>query len=341
MYKISIIIPIYNAEKTINRAVMSVMKQTIGFENIELILIDDYSTDKSREIISNYSEEYDNIISIYSNINHGYPGYGRNMGIKKASSEYIMFMDNDDEYELDLCEKLYMNMINENADIIGCNYTIIDSNTKYIRKCGVQYNSRLPITNIYNQDILFYKDILVWNKLFKRDIILKNNILFKMDGYGEDFLFCIEYFIHSKKLTHLNNFYGYNHYDHGTNLSSVTFKYNMEVLLSYYEVLTLFKRYSINLDFNRMFYNNIQSSIERAILMERDYRNIKLFLEAILEFEKKINFENKYVINPIIKMINFLILKKHIFTSSLLIYMASTISTNRILKKIYRSLFIK
>ena len=77
-YKVSVIIPVYNAEKYLKNAIESVINQTIGFENIELILVDDNSTDESPKIILDYSEKYENIVSFLSNENHGLPGFGRN-----------------------------------------------------------------------------------------------------------------------------------------------------------------------------------------------------------------------------------------------------------------------
>ena len=81
-YKISVIMPIYNAEKHLNNTIQSIIDQTIGFENIELILVDDASKDNSKMIIESYAEKYENIIPYYSEKNHGYPGFGRNIGLK-------------------------------------------------------------------------------------------------------------------------------------------------------------------------------------------------------------------------------------------------------------------
>ena len=106
MYKVSIIIPIYNSEKYLERTINSIIKQTIGFENLELILVDDNSTDSSRDIVEKFAKKYENIIYYFSRENHGCPGFGRNLGVEMANSEYIMYCDNDDEYDSELCEKL-------------------------------------------------------------------------------------------------------------------------------------------------------------------------------------------------------------------------------------------
>ena len=111
MYKISMIIPVYNAEKYLKRTINSIINQSIGFENIELILVDDNSQDNSKSIIEEYVAKYDNVIGIYSDKNHGFPGFGRNKGIEIASGQYIMFSDNDDEHDKDLCLLLFQKML--------------------------------------------------------------------------------------------------------------------------------------------------------------------------------------------------------------------------------------
>ncbi len=341
MYKISVIIPVYNAENTLKKAINSVINQTIGFENIELILVDDMSTDNSKYIMKKFSDKYSNIVPIFLKENHGFPGFGRNIGIKKSKADYIMFMDNDDEYEPHICETLYHYMITENADLIGCNYNIINVHTNYIRKAGMKYNTSSKINKIHFPEIIYYKDILIWNKIFKKENLIKNDIFFKTKGLGEDTVFCIKYFINSKEMIHVNNYYGVNHFDYGTNLSSVSLEYNLGVLSSYYEITQLFEKYSININYNKMFYNNIQTSIERSILMETNFKNIKEFILGIYKFEKYINFENRYIENTIIKVINFFILKRFFYFITIIIYIVSLISKNQTLKSLYRRQYVK
>lgn len=94
-YKISVIVPIFNAENDLKNAINSVINQTIGFENIELILVDDCSTDNSKNIINYYLTKYPNIKAIFLK-NTGNPSKPRNIGIDKSTGEYLMFLDSDD-----------------------------------------------------------------------------------------------------------------------------------------------------------------------------------------------------------------------------------------------------
>ena len=101
MYLITVICPTYNCEKYIQRTINSIINQTIGFENIELIFVDDCSTDSTKNIIAEYSKEYKNIVPFFLKENHGFPGFGRNVGLEKSTTEFVMFMDNDDELDED------------------------------------------------------------------------------------------------------------------------------------------------------------------------------------------------------------------------------------------------
>ena len=95
-YKVSIIIPIYNAGNYLEDTIKNVMAQSIGFNNIELILIDDCSKDDSKSIIEKYANKYSNIKPIFLKSNSGHPSYPRNIGLKNVSAPFIIFLDSDD-----------------------------------------------------------------------------------------------------------------------------------------------------------------------------------------------------------------------------------------------------
>ncbi len=99
--KISIIIPVYNAENYIKAALESIVGQTIGLEFLEVIMVDDYSTDKSGEIIDEYAKRYENFKSIHLLENSEASGKPRNIAIERLNGEYLMFLDADDYYAPD------------------------------------------------------------------------------------------------------------------------------------------------------------------------------------------------------------------------------------------------
>ena len=105
--KISIILPIFNVGPHLRGGIDSLINQTIGNENLEIIMVDDCSTDESGKIIDEYDEKYDCCKAIHLEKNTGAANGPRNRGIEECSGDYIMFLDPDDRYTLDACEVLY------------------------------------------------------------------------------------------------------------------------------------------------------------------------------------------------------------------------------------------
>lgn len=166
-FKISIIIPVYNGEKYLPSTLDSVINQSIGIENLEIIIANDCSTDSTKQIIEEYRERINSqtnketIKSIHLNQNMG-GAYGpRNIALDYVNGEYLMFIDSDDTYPLDACETLY-NKINEyNCDIAFGRYLRHYPEQNIIRKSYTPYTDSLE--NPYND----YLDDLVNGSNFK------------------------------------------------------------------------------------------------------------------------------------------------------------------------------
>ena len=128
MKDISIIIPIYNAEKYINKCLDSILKQTK--KELEIILINDGSTDNTEKIIKTYQDKR---IKYFKNDNHGI-GYSRNFGINQSTSKYIMFLDSDDYLETTACEELFNKAEKDNLDIVISDfYKVFNNNIEEIK----------------------------------------------------------------------------------------------------------------------------------------------------------------------------------------------------------------
>lgn len=196
--KVSVIIPVYNAEKFLDRCLKSIFSQTLS--NFEVILIDDGSIDNSYEIMINYKNKYPEMVKIISQENLGI-SKARNIGISQACGEYIAFVDADDFVDPNFLELLYKNAKKNNADISCCNYY------KYFNKIGRKYahvfkmhkgiyNSQRALKVLISDSRLQY---YVWNKMFKRDLLLKNNITFTNICF-EDTEFCVKSFYFANKI---------------------------------------------------------------------------------------------------------------------------------------------
>ena len=160
MKKVSIIVPIYNEEKNLNRCIDSLINQT--YKNLEIILLNDGSTDSSKKIIDSYKDK--RIIVIHKK-NSGI-GDTRNIGIEKSTGDYIIFVDSDDYIELNCVEQLVKKIEKDKVDIVISNY-YIDTKTK-------RYEIRLPdlgITSIKEEpNLLSQINLAPWNKIYKKSL---------------------------------------------------------------------------------------------------------------------------------------------------------------------------
>ena len=175
---ISIIIPVYNVEKYIERCVRSLFEQT--FENIEFIFVDDCSPDQSVEILRRLVNEYKGLsVKIISHEqNRGLPS-ARNTGLAAASGEYVFHCDSDDWLEKDAMEQLFHAAKTNQADIIWCDWFLsFRDNERYMQ----QKETETPVDCIKAM-LAGHMKYNVWNKMVKRSIYIDNRITFP-DGFG-------------------------------------------------------------------------------------------------------------------------------------------------------------
>lgn len=189
---ISIIIPCYNAEKTIERCLESVINQT--YKNIEIIVINDGSVDRTDSIIKRYTT--DKRIKYYNRSNHGI-GKTRNFGIEKANGKYITFLDSDDYLPNDAIDNLYKLAQKNKLDLVVSDYYVDNKNIKS------EKIKSFPITNVKNNpNLIFDINLAPWNKLYKKELI--ENIKFEENLKYEDAPFVIESIIKAKKIGKLD-----------------------------------------------------------------------------------------------------------------------------------------
>lgn len=200
MIKYSVVVPVYNAENTIERCVESIIANNM--DNIEIILIDDCSKDSSLEKCNAIAEKYKQIVVIHHDTNKGV-SYARNTGIYAAKGKYTLFVDSDDWIDSLYCNT-FDRYISENPDsFLICGY--VNHDEKYNGRTDIiGWNDigEYKVSNIKTElEVLYRSNLLqqLWNKLFITEIIQNNKLKFDESiSIGEDFRFILEYIRVSK-----------------------------------------------------------------------------------------------------------------------------------------------
>lgn len=268
--KVSIIVPVYNAEKYIERCIKSLIGQT--YKNIEIILINDGSEDKSLNILRNF-ENIDKRITLINQENSG-PSKARNLGIKKSTGDYIAFIDADDYVELNYIEKMIKQSNCFKSDMIVCNY-------KEVRKEGeIPSNIFTFINNgeAYDCDINCIGEVLcgrgglVWGKLLKSSIIKENKIRFDENiSMCEDLLFTLEFIKNTKVVSKIDDYlYIHNKY----NDESITAKYNKELFNEQIKVQRKLEQFVYGNNFNNSYIENLLYERLKGIMWFSIYKEI-------------------------------------------------------------------
>lgn len=205
--KVSVIIPVYNDEKYLEQCVMSAVNQT--YSNLEIILIDDGSTDSS-PIICEQLKEKDERIRVLHKQNGGV-GSSRNAGLSMATGEYVLFIDDDDWIEADHIEKLFNLLKKNDADIAIGNFMVFKENigTRYLHITEADYfeKSYTPEEwfEIEYQSRFWMNEIFVvpWAKLYKRSLL--TNIMYPEDKMVEDDLTTWKIYLLADKISYINS----------------------------------------------------------------------------------------------------------------------------------------
>lgn len=274
---ISIVVPVYNAEKYLMKCLDSLIKQT--FSSIEIICVNDESTDKSEKILDKYAK-HDQRIVVINQKNTGASG-ARNTGIKNSGGEYIMFVDSDDWLDLDTCEVAYSVAMKYKADVVMWSYI---REYEEISKPKIIFNNELiefdknsVRTNLFRyflgpigkelskpENMEFLNPVCM--KLYKTNLIKENNVRLydiKKIGTGEDGLFNLQLFNYVEKAVYINK-----HYYHyrKSNTESITTKYNEEKYYQWQHLFDVMEAYIMQQTLDNIYRTALNNRIALSII---------------------------------------------------------------------------
>lgn len=225
MPKISIIVPVYGVEKYIEKCLDSLVNQTL--KDIEIIVVNDGSPENEQAIIDKYVKKHPKKIKSYIKENGG-QGSARNFGIKKASGEYIGFVDSDDYVDTTMFEKLYNEAKKQNYDIVSCNYNSIDEDGKILKI--------IKQKQINTDNYMFFGIIGPCNKIYKKKLLELNKISFREKVRYEDVDFTLKCIMNASNFGLVDEELYFYLLRQGSTMNNNDIKRNLEILKAFDEI---------------------------------------------------------------------------------------------------------
>ena len=276
MIKVSVVVPVYNTSFYLRECLDSLVNQTLN--DIELIIINGCSNDKSLEIMSEYHKKYKNIVIINNKKNMGI-GYTRNTGINNSNGKYITFIDSDDHVDNNYLEELYNYSEDNNLDITVCNVKRVDDNNNFISY--EQDIKDFDISNLKdNPNLLLDINMGPCNKLFKKSLFDSEDVRFDEKLKYEDIYLIPMLIMNANKIGKLNDVYY--HYVIHSNSETTTMDERV------FDIIKIMKKVN-NYLFKYEFYNDIIDEVE--------YLNIRTLLRYTLQQKNQKDKEiaNKFI----------------------------------------------
>ena len=303
-YKISVIVATYNSGDFLNEFLDSIKSQSLGFEDIEVIFVDDASTDDyTLDLLNNFNESYPNVSVIFLDENSGFPGTGRNRGLDLAGGEYVIFADHDDSYVENAFEVMY-DKINEN-DMLISNFNQVFDDKVVKFKSLYKDTPTVCVKNIDEDRNLLRIPAAIWTRLFRKDFLVENNIRFLERMLCEDVYVATLGCLKAEGIIYLNDFYSYNYKirDSEGNRSTIHIrnrKYIEAMLDGYYEIAKMLEKENKTGYGKEIFRQHLTSwlytivlskldSNDKKELFEKSYDIFKMYYTQDLYFKKRYN----------------------------------------------------
>lgn len=293
MPKVSVIVPIYNVEKYLEKCINSLLSQTL--EDIQIILVNDGSKDNSGNIAKEYEKNNKNRI-IYVEKENGGLSDARNYGLKYATGDFIAFLDSDDYIEKNAYEEMFNKAIEENADYVECDFIWEFPNK-------IRVDKQYPYKN--KKEMLSFVRVVAWNKLIKRQLITDNNLEFPKGLRYEDVEFTYKLIPFINKFTYVDK--PFIHYvQREGSIANVQNERTAEIftvldnVIEFYKKNNIYEEYRDELEYNYARYL-LCSSLKRMCKIKDKTIREKLLTESWERLNS--NFPN-WKENVILKTVN-------------------------------------
>ena len=311
--KVSVIVPVYNVAKYLAECLESLVNQTL--EDIEIICVNDGSTDNSLEILEEYAEK-DSRVKVFTIENSGI-SLARNFGIEQAKGGYIGFVDSDDYVNEYMFEKLYLACVQNDLDLAMCKISLFDDETGEVNNDLDYYNLKVFSNldkEVFNSDdtTSFTNNIVVnvYNKLYKKSLLEDNSIEFPANLIFEDEVFFIKTYLTAKRISVVNEFLYYYRLNREGSITYLEKENNyVDMVYIYKKEREIFKElgkydeYKVLLA-NRMLFLILARYTQTSPKFKENYYNVlKEDLKEVLADEEIMNNLSLNVRNRVLKII--------------------------------------
>lgn len=241
--KFSIIVPVYNVESYLRKCMDSLVRQNLTLEEYEIIMINDGSTDKCSEILTEYKNKYANIILLEQK-NRGQSA-ARNRGLSVARGKYLVFVDSDDYLEENMLPSLYEKLERECLDVLAVKNDFVDNSGEKIKKIEKNFFESQQI--ISGEDYILQNGIsmmvTVWSYVYSRSFVLKHNLCFADGLYHEDCLWTVQWLPYAKRIGSVDEVFYHYRYSAMSTMRSRKLKKSSDLLLIAYQIYCCAENY--------------------------------------------------------------------------------------------------
>ena len=298
MPKVSVIVPVYNVEKYLEKCLNSLVNQTIN--DIEIIVVNDESPDNSQRIIDDFETRYPDKVKKIVKKNGG-QGSARNEGLKVATGEYIGYVDSDDYVSNDMFEKMYNAAKKDDSDIVIAGFYVVSESGNVLNQ--EVFKCEKNVTTIEETKEVLFDKTAIWNKIYRASLLKNSNVEFVSKKWYEDFDFTINTLILAKRFSIIEEPLYYYLLRQNSTMNNSNVEKNLDILdamdriICFYKKNNIYHKYLEEMEFMAIKYIYIPT-ICRIIRANADRKIKRDTIRAILEYLNR-NFpefkKNKYI----------------------------------------------
>jgi glycosyltransferase involved in cell wall biosynthesis len=301
-YILSFIVPLYNVSTFVEQCIRSLYNQDIPREDYEVIVIDDFSPDNSKDIVVEMQKEFRDLklISLTENVKLG---SARNIGLQHATGKYIWFVDSDDYLQSNILRRIVCELNNNDIEILHFDYLELHENDGSIIPYKAHYNLETCTgAEFYfdSNELWWQKGVEAWRKIYRRSFLLDNNLMFADRVMYEDVDYSINMFAIAQKVKHLD----FAPYYYRNNSTSITKSAITPVHLKYWILLVLrCNKLQVNYENNK----NIDPRFVEIIDVF-----IKYQVGSVIEHLRKFDIKNRKLYYSLLTDVDIVSLKKYV-----------------------------